>query len=99
MNSTEHNSIKRFGNTMRSTYERSSQESASKVLGYSASYSSIKTWFIFMKSAKEQVKVASQTNTGLETANCWIPRENLDDENYCIEDNDYTINFYFYLFG
>ena len=59
----EYNSIKCYGNTllntMRSTYERSSQESASKILGYTASYSSIKTWFIFTKSAIDQANLAS----------------------------------------
>jgi len=53
----EYKSIKRFGNTLlnslRSTYERSAQESASKLLGYKASYSSINARFLFMKSAME----------------------------------------------
>ena len=90
---TEYKSIKRFGNTllntMRSTYERSSQESASKILGYSASYSSIKPWFIFMKSAKGQLKLTSQSVLEDSVLNCWKPCEDVVDETYSIEDNGY----------
>ena len=91
---TEYNSVKRFGNTllntMRSTYERSSQETASKLLGYSASYSSIRTWFIFMKSAKEQVSLASQTSKLEDISNIWKPHEDIF--NNIFDEDDVTID-------
>ena len=93
----EYNSIKRFGNTllntMRTTYERSSQESASKILGYPASYSSIKTWLIFMKSAIDQAKLASFRALEGEVDGLWpLWDTDIDNEAEDCSDDDSSID-------